>query len=869
MNAGRLKQIAATYWFRITFSMLIMLPAILFQTAVPLPTSINIATWDALSENVYALLRRFAEVPAGSSDVAIIEVDEQTIKKYGWPVDRKAYVDVLDRLTESGHPWVLSMLQFQSLAQPNADKLELAKATELDGRLANAIRSYERYVGTGLKQEPGYILDVDQEDDLLPRVLLSSQGLTVDDLDNGIGLKFVEDTEFVKAQRIFGIGSRFGTEPVIHCMSMYLTDPAHTGAILIPSSFAWVTSFARGLGLKTSTGAGWPREGETPPFDVSESLNVAHRQCDTTPGVLTKDYFKLRRIEKISLMDFVDRAKPYDLEGKVVVLADAGMRRFRGPGVRNSDDDGVVPEHILAARFLDGLLVDASIRRDPLAQQPILGWLPLIIAGTLATFSLFLTTAGVITVAFVALFGLLGIAGWNLAHNVYMIPIQATLSVAITGIGMSGLAGYLRYYGIRRQVRFNRRATDSFSQCNTLDEIEARTTELFRGEFRDVSIVFSCLDREIYKATSNPQAVLAYLSKKREHGSAIDEFAPKTDTALTRVKRPPGIARMPFRAHGLNVQLAIDSKLGRLGVVRIGLAFAPHEEAYVADMLDALGLQLSQHWHRIRILVDQKLLDYKFLMEQTRGDIMKRFLTRSLVGRFSDARTMEENLRVVLTPRPTKVALMQADIRGYSKLSARLEPAEMVRILQGYFREVVNAATEVAQVKLIGDCIFLFIEEDAAGPGLSPVDLAIDLAVILVRETLKQNELRAIEKVEALNFGIAIHFGEVVVGNLSSDQCIDYTVIGPNVNLVARLEELTKNPILLERIGLNGLVLSPQAHAATIKHRGLDTIAIDLDAIKVSVRSFSEVNRLEGVRAEGLLALDTETPQRQPLPRAG
>jgi class 3 adenylate cyclase len=37
--------------------------------------------------------------------------------------------------------------------------------------------------------------------------------------------------------------------------------------------------------------------------------------------------------------------------------------------------------------------------------------------------------------------------------------------------------------------------------------------------------------------------------------------------------------------------------------------------------------------------------------------------------------------------------------------------------------------------------------------------------------------------------------------NLSSDSCIDYTVIGPNVNMVARLEEFTKNPKIGEILG--------------------------------------------------------------------
>jgi class 3 adenylate cyclase len=240
---------------------------------------------------------------------------------------------------------------------------------------------------------------------------------------------------------------------------------------------------------------------------------------------------------------------------------------------------------------------------------------------------------------------------------------------------------------------------------------------------------------------------------------------------------------------------------------------------------------------------------------QTRSDILARFLTKSIVNKFSNKMTMQENLSLVLTPRPTKAALMQADIRGYSRISATLEPKEMVQMLQNYYKNVVDSAQIVAQVKLIGDCIFLFIEESSAGPDISPVDMCVELASILVNETNLQNKIRGERNEEPMYFGIAIHYGDVVVGNLSSESCIDYTVIGPNVNMVARLEEITKMAPLAERIGKNGTILSEAAFAALKMHSILKVSKLNLPSINVSVRSFHSVTDVYGVTADQILEI--------------
>ncbi|MDA9951333.1 adenylate/guanylate cyclase domain-containing protein [Oligoflexaceae bacterium] len=245
-------------------------------------------------------------------------------------------------------------------------------------------------------------------------------------------------------------------------------------------------------------------------------------------------------------------------------------------------------------------------------------------------------------------------------------------------------------------------------------------------------------------------------------------------------------------------------------------------------------------------------------ISENRNDIMNRFLSHSLVRRFKDHISMKDNLADVLTPRTAKVALMQADIRGFTSLSKKMNPLELTALLQSYYASVVEYAQNVAQVKLIGDCIFLFVE-DQAGDAQSPTDHAIEIAQVLIRETKIRNERNQLEI--PINFGIAIHFGEVVVGNLSSEQCIDYTVIGDNVNQVARLEEFTKNEKVKHLIGSCGVVVSKEAKENIRAFENLNLSDLNLKDFSEEIRSFPNVTSVSYCTAEDLDALENGIPE--------
>jgi class 3 adenylate cyclase/CHASE2 domain-containing sensor protein len=840
--------------YRVVLGLVLVLPALVAQPYLPLvPASV----WEDLTEPVYAALSPFAAPAPGQSPVVVVEVDKKSTEALGWPLQRRQVTHLLDRLrTSADRPWILSLLHIDDLKQRDETEARRAEREAENDGLAKAMRDYGRVIGSGLAIRKNSELDADQEDALLPRVLLSRTNETLEDIPR-LPLELHEAQMFVEGQAAFGFGPYYSTNPVVRCLRMYLCDTEMTGSFVLPSALVWTAALAEGRGIATDAGgAGWPRRGETPMTPVSGARRFAFMHCDAAPGVATVDYYKRRGLRVVSLVDVLDDPEvAKTLRGRVLVLGSSEDRMITGPGPFFDGDSGVTNEHRLAARLLDELLADASLPREPMAKTPLVAAAPLVVAALLGVGAILLTPGWLALAASAFLGGLLVVIGALLAGGVYFVPVHALAALVGSIGGLVLLSAGAHYYAMRRQVAYSTKLNDALSGCNTLAEIEVETRAATLKEFTTVTLAFEGYDSRLFAALADPDEALSLLASPRSvEGQAVGEH--RVESRLLLAAGGHG-----GRAVGLKTfeaTFAIEGKGARLGKIRMALAYRAWERPFVTGVVDVLRVELGQHWHRVRILAERKLADYRYLLEHARGDILTRFLTKVLVGKFSDTRTMEENLRLVLTPRTTRAALLQADVRGYSKVAAKMAPMAMVRLLQGYFRRVVDAAQMVAQVKLIGDCIFLFIEEEAGTDDVSTADLALELGALLVRETLAQNRERAAAGQDVLNFGIAVHFGEVVVGNLSSDECIDYTVIGPNVNLVARLEELTKNPIVQERIGLNGLLLTEAAFHALKRYRGLAPQTLDLTALGASVRSFQDVAQVRGLTATEVAGLAHE-----------
>ncbi len=148
------------------------------------------------------------------------------------------------------------------------------------------------------------------------------------------------------------------------------------------------------------------------------------------------------------------------------------------------------------------------------------------------------------------------------------------------------------------------------------------------------------------------------------------------------------------------------------------------------------------------------------------------------------------------------LTILFSDIRGFTTLSEKLSPEELVALLNPY----LEAMTEVIHKhggtvdKYEGDAIVAFFGEPVPHPdhALRAARAAVDMRLAL--EKLRQRRQAEGRAPQRFEIGIGLNSGEVFVGLLGSAQRINYTIIGDNANLAARLQDLTKTygwPVLL------------------------------------------------------------------------
>jgi adenylate cyclase len=140
-----------------------------------------------------------------------------------------------------------------------------------------------------------------------------------------------------------------------------------------------------------------------------------------------------------------------------------------------------------------------------------------------------------------------------------------------------------------------------------------------------------------------------------------------------------------------------------------------------------------------------------------------------------------------------RAAIWLSDMRGYTNLSDRLPPQAIVRVLNDYFDCQVPTILEHGGevLKFMGDgllAIFPIAADDSNIHEVCRRVLAAARATCSNVDALNAAEGK--DLAQELRFGLALHVGEVLYGNIGGAGRLDFTCIGPAVNLVARLEKV-------------------------------------------------------------------------------
>jgi adenylate cyclase len=139
-------------------------------------------------------------------------------------------------------------------------------------------------------------------------------------------------------------------------------------------------------------------------------------------------------------------------------------------------------------------------------------------------------------------------------------------------------------------------------------------------------------------------------------------------------------------------------------------------------------------------------------------------------------------------------AIWLSDMRGFTALADRIPPRQLIDLLNRYFDCQVPAILDhgAEVLKFMGDGLLAIFPIAGDNSDADEVCCRTLAAAHQVRTNVAAlSETIAAESLDALRFGLALHVGEVLYGNIGSGNRLDFTCIGPAVNLTARIEKLT------------------------------------------------------------------------------
>jgi len=184
-----------------------------------------------------------------------------------------------------------------------------------------------------------------------------------------------------------------------------------------------------------------------------------------------------------------------------------------------------------------------------------------------------------------------------------------------------------------------------------------------------------------------------------------------------------------------------------------------------------------------------------FTQEQREKRRLSRFFSPAVVTeiiRHKDDANLAANRR--------RMTVLFSDIRGFTSMSEKMQPEEVVTFLREYLTVMTEAVFKHGGTvdKYIGDAIMALynVPFEAPDHALRAVRTALEF-----QERLQPLAERfAAEHGGKLACGVGIHTGDAVVGTIGSEQRLEYTAIGDTINLGSRLEGLTKDfsvPIII------------------------------------------------------------------------
>lgn len=238
---------------------------------------------------------------------------------------------------------------------------------------------------------------------------------------------------------------------------------------------------------------------------------------------------------------------------------------------------------------------------------------------------------------------------------------------------------------------------------------------------------------------------------------------------------------------------------------------------------------------RVRSLLKASAARRQLAAEQLAEEVKRRETIRAAFRRYISPKLADQILAspelldsmFAGTNKRTQVAVMFADMRGFTALSERLNPEHVVDLLNEFFKLLTDITFEYEGTvfSMAGDSLLV-----GFGVPVAQEDGA-ERAILAAKRMLEQFASLAHRWVERYGvetgLGIGINVGEVIAGNVGSPSYMNYTIIGDTVNVASRLGQRARA----------GEMLFSDAVKKLLDLRGVDVGAMPLPSLVLRGRS--------------------------------
>jgi adenylate cyclase len=210
---------------------------------------------------------------------------------------------------------------------------------------------------------------------------------------------------------------------------------------------------------------------------------------------------------------------------------------------------------------------------------------------------------------------------------------------------------------------------------------------------------------------------------------------------------------------------------------------------YVSAYFFREGLVVSPLYVLLTIgMQGAALLFTRFWQEERQKNVLRRAFSRYVAPEVVERITKRQG--DIFAGEEVEATIMFTDIRQFTSISESLRPEQVVSLLNRYFTPMTALVrgNKGTLDKFIGDALMAFWNAPVPVPG-HPA-LAVGTALAMQAELKAMNPSLQRDFGHELRMGVGLHTGRVFVGNMGSEELLNYTIIGDGVNLSSRLEGL-------------------------------------------------------------------------------